>query len=38
LSAALAAAIADPRARSRFESKQKPFLTLTGSEVPTEFI
>ena len=37
LSAALAAAIADPHARSRFESKQKPFLTLTGSEVPTEF-
>ena len=37
LSAALAAAIADPDARSRFESKQEPFLTLTGSEVPTEF-
>ncbi len=37
LSTALAAAIADPHARSRFESKQKPFLTLTGSEVPTEF-
>jgi Fe-S-cluster containining protein len=37
LSAALAAAKADPDARARFESKQKPFATLTGNEVPTEF-
>ena len=37
LSAALAAAIAEPDARARFESKHKPFATLTGSEVPTEF-
>jgi Fe-S-cluster containining protein len=37
LSAALAAAIADPDARARFESQQKPFATLTGTEVPTEF-
>ncbi len=37
LSAALAAANADPEARARFESKQKPFLTLTGNEVDAEF-
>lgn len=37
LSAALAAARADPDARARFESKQKPFVTLTGNEVDAEF-
>jgi Fe-S-cluster containining protein len=37
LSAALAAAIADPDARARFEAKQKPFATLTGNEVFPEF-
>ena len=37
LSAALVAARADPDARARFESKQKPFVTLTGNEVDAEF-
>ncbi len=37
LSAALAAANADPEARARFESKQEPFVTLTGNEVDAEF-
>jgi Fe-S-cluster containining protein len=38
LSTALAAAMAQPDARSRFEAKQPPFPTLTGTEVPPEFI
>jgi Fe-S-cluster containining protein len=38
LSTALAAAMAQPDARSRFEAKQSPFPTLTGTEVPPEFI
>ena len=37
LSTALAAAIADPQSRARFEEKQSPFTTLTGNDVPTEF-
>ena len=37
LSTALAVAMIDPDARARFEAKQKPFLTLTGNEVATEF-
>ena len=37
LSTALAAALADVRARSRFEEKQNPFPTLTGSDVPPEY-
>jgi Fe-S-cluster containining protein len=38
LSTALAAAIAEPEARARFEGKQPPFSTLTGTEVPPEFL
>lgn len=38
LSTALAAAMRQQDARSRFESKQPPFPTLTGTEVPPEFI
>lgn len=38
LSTALAAAMAQPEARARFERKQAPFPTLTGSEVPPEFL
>ncbi len=38
LSTALGAAIADPQARVRFEAKQLPFPTLTGSAVECEFI
>ena len=38
LSTALAAAIADPQSRARFEAKQPPFPTLTGTEVPPEFL
>lgn len=38
LSTALAAALADPEARARFEAKQPPFPTLIGSEVPPEFL
>ena len=37
LSTALAVAMIDPQSRARFEAKQPPFVTLTGSEVPTEF-
>jgi Fe-S-cluster containining protein len=38
LSTALAAALAQPEAaRARFESKQLPFPTLTGTEVTAEF-
>ena len=37
LSTALAAAIAEPQSRSRFEAKQAPFATLTGSEISPEF-
>ena len=37
LSTALAVAMVDPQSRARFEAKQIPFATLTGSEVPTEF-
>jgi Fe-S-cluster containining protein len=38
LSTALAAAMAQPDARSRFEARQPPFPTLTGTEVPPEFL
>lgn len=38
LSTALAAAIAEPESRARFEAKQPPFPTLTGTEVPPEFL
>jgi Fe-S-cluster containining protein len=37
LNAALAAALAEPEARVRFESGQKPFSSLGGEEVPDEF-
>jgi Fe-S-cluster containining protein len=38
LSTALAAAIADPESRARFESQQAPFPTLAGTQVPPEFL
>jgi Fe-S-cluster containining protein len=38
LSTALAAALADPESRSRFEAQQPPFPTLTGTQVPPEFL
>ena len=38
LSTALAAAMAQPLARERFEAKAPPFVGLQGSEVPLEFI
>jgi Fe-S-cluster containining protein len=38
LSTALSAALAQPEARARFEAKQPPFATLTGTEVPPEFL
>lgn len=38
LSSALAVALTDPAARARFEAKQMPFPTLTGTEVEPEFI
>jgi Fe-S-cluster containining protein len=38
LSTALAAAIAEPDSRHRFEAKQPPFPMLTGTEVPPEFL
>lgn len=38
LSTALAAALADTRARALFEEKHNPFPTLTGSDVAPEFI
>ena len=38
LSTALAAAMIDPQSRVRFVAKQLPFATLTGNEIPTEFI
>ena len=38
LSTALAAAMADVESRARFEAKQLPFPTLTGTEVPPEFL
>jgi Fe-S-cluster containining protein len=37
LNCALDAALSDPGARERFESKLKPFAGLSGEEVPTEF-
>ena len=37
LSTALAVAMIDPDARTRFDTKQLPFATLTGNEVLTEF-
>jgi len=37
LSTALAVAMIDPDARTRFDAKQLPFATLTGNEVLTEF-
>lgn len=38
LSSALAAAMQQPAARARFEAKQTPFPTLSGTEVPAEFL
>jgi Fe-S-cluster containining protein len=38
LSCALAAAMAQPEARARFEAHQPPFATLNGTEVPPEFL
>ncbi|HKS53774.1 MAG TPA: YkgJ family cysteine cluster protein [Steroidobacteraceae bacterium] len=38
LSTALAAAIAQPEARARFEAKESPFPTLAGTDVPPEFL
>jgi Fe-S-cluster containining protein len=38
LSSALAAAMAQPDSRLRFEAQQPPFPTLAGSEVPPEFL
>jgi len=38
LSTALAAAMAEPASRARFEAKQPPFPALTGTEVPPEFL
>lgn len=38
LSTALAAAMQQPAARARFEAKQTPFPTLSGTEVPAEFL
>ena len=37
LNCALDAALSDPRARERFESRLKPFVGLSGEEVPAEF-
>lgn len=37
LSCALDAALSDPAARERFESRQRPFTGLGGEEVPIEF-
>ena len=37
LSAAIEAARSDPEARTRFESRQRPFKNLVGREVPLEF-
>jgi Fe-S-cluster containining protein len=37
LNRALDAAVADPGARERFESRLKPFTNLAGDEVPAEF-
>jgi Fe-S-cluster containining protein len=38
LSSALSAALAQTEARARFEAKQPPFTTLTGTDVPPEFL
>jgi len=38
LSTALAAAIADPESRARFEAQQVPFPASKGTEVPPEFL
>jgi hypothetical protein len=37
LNGALDAALTDPGARERFESRQKPFTGLSGEQVPAEF-
>ena len=37
LNCAIDAARSDARARERFESGLKPFLSLSGEEVPAEF-
>jgi Fe-S-cluster containining protein len=37
LNCALEAALAEPGARERFESRQQPFRELSGEEVPAEF-
>jgi Fe-S-cluster containining protein len=37
LNCALDAALSDPDARERFESKQRPFTHLSGEETPVEF-
>ena len=38
LSTALAVALTQPEARSRFEAKQAPFPSLSGMDVPPEFL
>lgn len=38
LSVALAAAMADPESRARFAAKQPPFPSISGTEVPPEFL
>jgi Fe-S-cluster containining protein len=38
LSSALAAALAEPESRAKFEQRQPPFPRLTGTEVPPEFL
>ena len=37
LNCALNAALSEPEARQRFESKQAPFVSLSGDDVPAEF-
>ncbi len=38
LSTALAVAIADPESRARFAAKQPPFPSISGADVPPEFL
>jgi Fe-S-cluster containining protein len=38
LSTALAGAIADPESRTRFTAKQAPFPSISGTDVPPEFL
>jgi hypothetical protein len=37
LNCALDAALSEPGARARFKSRLKPFIGLSGEEVPAEF-